>query len=97
MKGINRHSFHPDGGRTTNKELSIQDALLIKEMNMNAVRSHYPPMSIFWMLVYSLDLLYIDELAAGRMLRHCYRQQVGKRNDSKGCKSSMYRTLEQWK
>ena len=43
MKGINRHSFHPDGGRTTNKEISLQDALLIKEMNMNAVRSHYPP------------------------------------------------------
>lgn len=43
MKGINRHTFHPDGGRTTNKELSIQDVKLIKEMNMNAVRSHYPP------------------------------------------------------
>ncbi|RAZ94443.1 hypothetical protein DK853_35145, partial [Klebsiella oxytoca] len=43
VKGTNRHSFHPDGGRTTNRELSLQDALLIKEMNMNAVRSHYPP------------------------------------------------------
>ena len=43
MKGVNRHTFHPDGGRTTNKELSIQDVKLIKEMNMNAVRSHYPP------------------------------------------------------
>ena len=63
MKGINRHTFHPDGGRTTNKELSIQDVKLIKEMNMNAVRSHYPPMNTSWMPAHSLGLLYIDELA----------------------------------
>lgn len=63
MKGINRHSFHPDGGRTTNKEISIQDALLIKEMNMNAVRSHYPPDEHFLDACDSLGLLYVDELA----------------------------------
>ena len=63
MKGINRHSFHPDGGRTTNKELSIQDVKLIKEMNMNAVRSHYPPDEHFLNACDSLGLLYIDELA----------------------------------
>ena len=63
MKGINRHSFHPDGGRTTNKELSIQDVKLIKEMNMNAVRSHYPPDEHFLDACDSLGLLYIDELA----------------------------------
>nr|WP_302829789.1 glycoside hydrolase family 2 TIM barrel-domain containing protein [uncultured Bacteroides sp.] len=63
MKGINRHSFHPEGGRTTNKDISIQDALLIKEMNMNAVRSHYPPDEHFLDVCDSLGLLYIDELA----------------------------------
>lgn len=63
MKGINRHSFHPDGGRTTNKEISIRDALLIKEMNMNAVRSHYPPDEHFLDACDSLGLLYVDELA----------------------------------
>lgn len=63
MKGINRHTFHPDGGRTTNKELSIMDAKLIKEMNMNAVRSHYPPDTHFLDACDSLGLLYVDELA----------------------------------
>ena len=63
MKGINRHSFHPDGGRTTNKELSIQDVKLIKEMNMNAVRSHYPPDEHFLDMCDSLGLVYMDELA----------------------------------
>ncbi len=44
FKGVNRHTFWPNSGRTTNKDLSRQDILLMKEMNMNAVRmSHYPP------------------------------------------------------
>lgn len=63
MKGINRHTFHPDGGRTTNKALSIEDVRLIKEMNMNAVRSHYPPDEHFLDACDSLGLLYVDELA----------------------------------
>lgn len=63
MKGINRHSFHPDGGRTTNREISLQDALLIKEMNMNAVRFHYPPDTHFLEMCDSLGLFVIDELA----------------------------------
>ncbi|MBQ8673404.1 MAG: beta-galactosidase [Bacteroides sp.] len=62
-KGTNRHSFHPESGRTTSKALSVEDALLIKEMNMNAVRSHYPPDTHFLDVCDSLGLLYIDELA----------------------------------
>lgn len=76
MKGINRHSFHPDGGRTTNKEISIQDALLIKEMNMNAVRSHYPPDEHFLDACDSLGLLYIDELAGWQ---NAYDKTIGSR------------------
>lgn len=63
MKGTNRHSFYPDGGRTTNRELSLQDALLIKEMNMNAVRSHYPPDKHFLDICDSLGIFYLNELA----------------------------------
>ena len=43
MKGVNRHSFRPETGRTLSKQKNIEDVLLIKSMNMNAVRlSHYP-------------------------------------------------------
>ncbi|MDR0765594.1 MAG: beta-galactosidase [Odoribacteraceae bacterium] len=63
MKGINRHSFWPDGGRCTNREISLRDATLIKEMNMNAVRSHYPPDAHFLDACDSLGLFVIDELA----------------------------------
>ncbi|RXK86717.1 glycoside hydrolase family 2 protein [Filimonas effusa] len=64
FKGVNRHSFHPESGRTTNKNISIADALLMKEMNMNAVRmSHYPPDAHFLDVCDSLGLYVMDELA----------------------------------
>jgi hypothetical protein len=64
MKGVNRHSFHPQSGRTTSKTISIQDVLLMKDMNMNAVRmSHYPPDDHFLDVCDSLGLFVMDELA----------------------------------
>lgn len=63
LKGINRHSFSTDGGRTTSAAMSREDAKLIKQMNMNAVRSHYPPDEHFLDMCDSLGLVYIDELA----------------------------------
>ena len=43
LKGVNRHSFRPESGRTLSKAKNIEDVKLIKSMNMNAVRlSHYP-------------------------------------------------------
>jgi beta-galactosidase/beta-glucuronidase len=43
MKGVNRHSFRPETGRTLSKKDNYDDVKLMKDMNMNAVRlSHYP-------------------------------------------------------
>ncbi len=64
MKGVNRHSFYPTSGRTTSKQISINDVLLMKDMNMNAVRmSHYPPDDHFLDVCDSLGLFVMDELA----------------------------------
>lgn len=64
MKGVNRHSFRPETGRTTSKQISIEDVLLMKDMNMNAVRmSHYPPDGHFLDVCDSLGLFVMDELA----------------------------------
>ncbi|MEO5561976.1 MAG: glycoside hydrolase family 2 TIM barrel-domain containing protein [Chitinophagaceae bacterium] len=64
MKGVNRHSFWPTSGRTTSKKISIDDVLLMKDMNMNAVRmSHYPPDDHFLDACDSLGLFVMDELA----------------------------------
>ena len=63
VKGTNRHCFDPRTGRTLSRETSLKDAKLIKAMNMNAVRSHYPPDTHFLEACDSLGLMYIDELA----------------------------------
>ncbi len=64
MKGINRHAFWPESGRCLNNALNLKDVLLMKEMNLNAVRcSHYPPDQIFLDYCDSLGLYVIDELA----------------------------------
>ena len=63
FKGVNRHSFHPESGRTTSKDISIHDVKLIKEMNMNAVRmAHYPPDNHFLEVCDSLGLYVMNEL-----------------------------------
>lgn len=63
LKGVNRHVFHPETGRCSSPAISRSDAALIKEMNMNAVRSHYPPDTHFLDACDSLGLFYLDELA----------------------------------
>jgi len=63
MKGVNRHSFRPETGRTLSKQNSIEDVMLMKDMNMNAVRmSHYPPDDHFLDACDSLGLFVLDEL-----------------------------------
>lgn len=64
MKGINRHVFWPETGRTVNRDIDLMDVQLMKEMNMNAVRcSHYPPDKSFLDICDSLGLYVLDELA----------------------------------
>lgn len=63
IKGVNRHSFRPESGRTLSKVKNIEDVLLIKSMNMNAVRlSHYPADPEFFEACDSLGLYVMDEL-----------------------------------
>jgi hypothetical protein len=64
MKGVNRHEFWPESGRTISREVALLDITTVKEMNMNAIRcSHYPPDKRFLYLCDSLGVYVIDELA----------------------------------
>ncbi len=64
FKGANCHCFWPETARALSDEQQLQDALLIKEMNMNAVRcSHYPSDKYFLQLCDSLGIYVLDELA----------------------------------
>ena len=74
VKGTNRHCFDPETGRSVSHERNLQDIRLIKQMNMNAVRSHYPPDVEFLDLCDSLGVLYLNELAGWQ---NCYSDEVG--------------------
>jgi hypothetical protein len=64
IRGVNRHSFRPETGRTLSKTANYEDVKLIKEMNMNAVRlSHYPPDPDFLNACDEHGLYVMDELA----------------------------------
>lgn len=64
LKGVNRHCTWPTTGKALTYAQSLQDALLIKAMNMNAVRmSHYPPDKHFLEICDSLGLYVLNELA----------------------------------
>ncbi|MFB7251306.1 glycoside hydrolase family 2 TIM barrel-domain containing protein [Microbacterium sp. NPDC056234] len=44
FRGVNRHEHHPDTGRTLDRDTMIRDIVLMKQANIDAVRtSHYPP------------------------------------------------------
>ena len=63
VRGVNRHSFRPESGRTLSKAKNIEDVLLMKGMNMNSVRlSHYPADPEFLEACDSLGLYVMDEL-----------------------------------
>ncbi|MEU0243180.1 glycoside hydrolase family 2 TIM barrel-domain containing protein [Streptomyces sp. NPDC006235] len=62
FRGVNRHEFHPETGRTVSLSTMRQDLLLMKQHNINAVRtSHYPPHPAFLDLCDELGLWVIDE------------------------------------
>jgi hypothetical protein len=64
LQGVCRHTFWPASGRTSSKQLAIDDVNLMKDMNMNAVRmSHYPPDQYFLDVCDSLGLFVLDEVA----------------------------------
>ena len=62
LYGVNRHDHHPDMGKTVDRETMIQDILLMKRYNINAVRtSHYPNDPLFYDLCDQYGLYVMDE------------------------------------
>lgn len=51
FKGANRHEMDPDGGYVISKERMIQDIQVMKQFNLNAVRTcHYPDNNLWYEL-----------------------------------------------
>ncbi|MFK9094755.1 glycoside hydrolase family 2 TIM barrel-domain containing protein [Bacillus salipaludis] len=62
FNGVNRHDFNPELGRTVTYEDMLQDVILMKQHNINAVRTaHYPNNDVFYDLCDQYGLYVIDE------------------------------------
>lgn len=62
LKGVNRHEFSADKGRAIGYEEMVHDIQLMKQHNINAVRtSHYPNHPLFYDLCDEYGLYVIDE------------------------------------
>jgi len=62
LKGTNRHEHDPDTGHTVSRASMIRDIRLMKQHNINAVRtSHYPNAPLWYDLCDQYGLYLIDE------------------------------------
>lgn len=62
LKGINRHEHHPRTGRHVDRESIITDIKLIKQANINMIRtSHYPNEPFFYELCDQYGIYVMDE------------------------------------
>ncbi len=62
FKGVNRHDSYPDSGSTATREKMIKDLTIMKQFNVNMIRtSHYPNVPYFYQLCDELGFYVVDE------------------------------------
>lgn len=62
LKGVNRHEFNPKTAATVTLKDIVQDLKLMKELNVNAIRTaHYPNMPEFYLLCDAMGMYVMDE------------------------------------
>lgn len=62
FKGVNRHEFGPENGRVVTVDEMVKDIVLMKQNNINAVRtSHYPNRTEWYDLCDEYGLYVMDE------------------------------------
>ena len=62
FRGVNRHEWDPETGQVMTRERMLQDIRLMKQNNINAVRScHYPNVPEWYALCDEFGLYVIDE------------------------------------
>lgn len=78
IRGVNRHEHHPRTGNVVNIDTMIKDIELMKQLNINAVRTaHYPNDSRWYELTDKYGLYVMDE---ANIEAHEYLE-MGKKDD----------------
>lgn len=62
LLGVNRHDFHPEKGAAVSKQDMLNDILLMKSLNVNALRtSHYPSSPLLYEMCDEYGLYVMSE------------------------------------
>lgn len=62
IKGVNRHEMHPNTGYYVSREDMLRDIRIMKQLNINAVRTcHYPDTPLWYDLCDRYGLYVVDE------------------------------------
>lgn len=62
LKGVNLHEFNTNKGQVVDKEIMMRNLQLMKELNINAVRtSHYPQQPLWYKLCDEYGIYLVDE------------------------------------
>lgn len=62
LKGVNMHEFNTNKGNVTDREVMTRNIQLMKELNINAVRtSHYPQQPLWYKLCDEYGIYLVDE------------------------------------
>lgn len=62
MKGVNLHEFNAFNGNVVDREVIMRNIRLMKELNINAIRtSHYPQQTLFYKLCDEYGFYVVDE------------------------------------
>jgi len=65
--GVNHHDDHPDWGSAMPPELIKKDIEIIKALNANGIRSHYPPSELFLDFCDQYGLVFFNEIPAWQL------------------------------
>ncbi|WP_190284970.1 glycoside hydrolase family 2 TIM barrel-domain containing protein [Bacillus sp. S3] len=90
LKGVNRSEFNPDTGRTISHEQMIRDIKLMKQHNINAVRTSHCPQDTRWYDLCDEYGLYVMDEANQESHGISYKDNVLPRNDPRW----MYNSLD---
>lgn len=83
LKGVNRHEFHPRTGQVVSREDMLQDILLMKQNNINAVRAAHYPDDPYWYDLCDRYGLYVMDEANAESHGISYRRNLLPGNDQR--------------
>lgn len=91
LRGVNRHDFNPKTAATVTLANMVEDIKLMKELNVNAVRtSHYPNRPEFYQLCDRFGLFVLDEADLETHGAVCSREGFSIENWSKYANDELF-------